>query len=81
MAGRSRQGAPDRNTQKMPLRTRRSSTRGLPRDFVGSITLRRSLVAKLADQHDTAVRHGLLVFKANIATSRTFGDLCGYVRL
>jgi hypothetical protein len=28
-----RQGAPDRNTQKMPLRTRRSFTRGRPRGF------------------------------------------------
>jgi hypothetical protein len=32
--GRSRHGAPDRKTQKMPLRTRRSSTRGTPRGFV-----------------------------------------------
>src|SRR6516164_6159925 len=29
--GRSRHGAPDRKTQKMPLRTRRSFTRGTPR--------------------------------------------------
>jgi hypothetical protein len=29
MSGRSRHGAPERNTQKMPLRRRRSSTRGL----------------------------------------------------
>jgi hypothetical protein len=36
-AGRSRQGAPDRKTQKMPLRTRRSFTRGTPRDLFGSI--------------------------------------------
>jgi hypothetical protein len=31
--GRSRQGAPDRKTQKIPLRTRRSFTRGTPRGF------------------------------------------------
>jgi hypothetical protein len=37
MGGRSRQGAPDRNTLKMPLRTRRASTRGMPRGLVGSI--------------------------------------------
>ena len=30
-SGRSRQGAPDRKTQKIPLRTRRSFTRGTPR--------------------------------------------------
>ena len=34
-AGRSRQGAPDRRTQKMPLRTRRSFTRGTPRGLFG----------------------------------------------
>ena len=37
VAGRSRQGAPDRNIQKIPLRTRRSSTRGTPRGLLGSI--------------------------------------------
>src|ERR1700720_2699047 len=37
--GRSRQGAPDRNTQKMPLRTRRSFTRATPRGLFGSIGL------------------------------------------
>ena len=36
-SGRSRQGAPDRKTQKMPLRTRRSFTRGTPRGLFGSI--------------------------------------------
>ena len=36
---RSRHGAPDRSTQKMPFRTRRSSTRGTPRDLFGSIGL------------------------------------------
>ena len=30
VSGRSRKGAPDRSTQKMPLRTRRSSTRATP---------------------------------------------------
>ena len=39
MSGRSRQGAPDRSTQKMPLRTRRSFTRGTPRGLLGSIGL------------------------------------------
>src|SRR6516165_3396566 len=38
-AGRSRQGAPDRKTQKMPLRTLRSFTRGTPRGLFGSIGL------------------------------------------
>jgi len=37
--GRSRHGAPERNTQKMPLRMRRSSTRGMPRGLLGSIGL------------------------------------------
>ena len=37
--GRSRHGAPDRKTQKMPLRTRRPSTRGTPRGLLGSIGL------------------------------------------
>jgi len=37
--GRSRQGAPDRKTQKMPFRTRRSFTRGTPRGLFGSIGL------------------------------------------
>ncbi len=32
-------GAPDRKTQKMPLRTRRSFTRGTPRGLFGSIGL------------------------------------------
>jgi len=32
-------GAPDRKTQNMPLRTRRSSTRGTPRGLLGSIGL------------------------------------------
>ena len=35
-AGRSRQGAPDRKTQEMQLRTRRSFTRGMPRGLFGS---------------------------------------------
>src|SRR5215475_9934846 len=39
MPGRSRQGAPDRKTQKIPLRTRRSFTRGTPRGLFGSIGL------------------------------------------
>ncbi len=34
-----RNGDPDRNTQKMPLRTRRSFTRGTPRGLFGSIGL------------------------------------------
>src|SRR5215468_1692378 len=34
-SGRSRQGAPDRSTQKMPFSTRRSSTRGTPRGLLG----------------------------------------------
>src|ERR687893_769234 len=37
--GRSRQGAPERRTQKMPLSTRRSLTRGTPRGLLGSIGL------------------------------------------
>lgn len=32
----SRQGAPDRNPQKMPLDTRRSSTRGMPLGLLGN---------------------------------------------
>src|SRR5262245_12046463 len=39
VVGRSRHGAPDRKTQKMPLRTRRSFTRGTPRGLFGSISL------------------------------------------
>jgi hypothetical protein len=39
VSGRSRQGAPERKTQKMPLRTRRSYTRGTPRGLFGSIGL------------------------------------------
>lgn len=39
LSGRSRRGAPDRKTQKMPLRTRRSFTRGTPRGLFGSIGL------------------------------------------
>src|SRR6202022_2994597 len=38
-SGRSRQGAPERKTQKMPFRTRRSSTRGMPRGLFGGIGL------------------------------------------
>jgi hypothetical protein len=38
-SGRSRQGAPDRKTQKVPLRTRRSFTRGTTRGLLGSIGL------------------------------------------
>ena len=38
-SGRSRHGAPDRSTQHMPLRTRRSSTRGTPRALFGNIGL------------------------------------------
>src|SRR5262249_43966867 len=38
-SGRSRHGAPDRKTQKMPLRTRRSFTRGTPRGLFGNIGL------------------------------------------
>jgi hypothetical protein len=34
-----RQIPPDRNTQKMPFRTRRSFTRGMPRGLFGSIGL------------------------------------------
>ncbi len=34
-AGKSRHDAPDRNIQKMPLRTRRSSTLGTPRGLFG----------------------------------------------
>jgi hypothetical protein len=37
--GRSRHGAPDRKTQKIPLRTRRSFSRGTPRALLGSIGL------------------------------------------
>ncbi len=37
--GRSRLGAPDRRTQKMPFRTRLSFTRGTPRGLFGSIGL------------------------------------------
>jgi hypothetical protein len=36
---RSRHGAPDRKTQRMPLRTRRSFTRGTPRGLFGNIGL------------------------------------------
>jgi len=39
LVGRSRHGAPDRKTQKMPLRTRRSFTRGTPRGLLGNIGL------------------------------------------
>src|SRR5262245_57347507 len=39
LSGRSRHSAPDRKTQKMPLRTRRSFTRGRPRGLLGSIGL------------------------------------------
>jgi hypothetical protein len=35
-SGRSRHGAPDRHIQKMPLRTRRSSTVGTSRFLFGS---------------------------------------------
>src|SRR5258706_7787866 len=35
VSGRSRQGAPERKTQKIPFRTRRSSTRGMPRGLFG----------------------------------------------
>ena len=35
LSGRSRHGAPDRKTQKMPLRTRRSFTRGTLRGLLG----------------------------------------------
>jgi hypothetical protein len=35
LSGRSRQGAPDRNIQKMPLTTRRSLTLGTPRGLFG----------------------------------------------
>jgi hypothetical protein len=38
-SGTSRHGAPDRNTQKMPLRTRRSFTLGTPLGLFGSIGL------------------------------------------
>jgi hypothetical protein len=38
-SGRSRQGAPERKTQKMPSRTRRSLTRGTPRGLFGSMGL------------------------------------------
>jgi hypothetical protein len=38
-SGMPRHGAPDRNPQKMSLRTRRSFTRGTPRGFFGSIGL------------------------------------------
>jgi hypothetical protein len=34
---RSRHGAPERNTQKMPFSTRRSSARGTPRGLFGNI--------------------------------------------
>ena|SRR5271170_4134994 len=36
LSGRSRYGAPERRTQKMPLSTRRSFTRGTPRGLFGS---------------------------------------------
>lgn len=39
ISGRSRQGAPERKTQKMPLRARRSLTRGAPRSLFGSMGL------------------------------------------
>jgi len=39
MIRQSRQGAPDRRTQKMPFKTRRSFTRGTPRGLFGSIGL------------------------------------------
>src|SRR5258707_4459143 len=32
----ARHGAPDRSTQKMPFKTRRSSTRGTPRGLFGN---------------------------------------------
>lgn len=35
-SGKSRHGAPDRSTQKIPFKTRRSSTRGMPRGLFGS---------------------------------------------
>jgi hypothetical protein len=35
LSGRSRHGAPERSTQKMPLSTRRSFTRGTPRGLFG----------------------------------------------
>lgn len=37
--GGSRQGAPERKIQKLPLMTRRSFTRGTPRGLLGSIGL------------------------------------------
>jgi hypothetical protein len=39
LLGRSRRGAPDRKTQRMPLRTLRSFTRGTPRGLLGSMGL------------------------------------------
>jgi hypothetical protein len=39
VSGKSRHGAPDRKTQKMPLRTRRSFARRTPRGLFGNINL------------------------------------------
>jgi hypothetical protein len=52
--GRSRHGAPDRKTQKMPFSTRRSFTRGTPRGLLGSIGLGSPFAVGEFVAHDSA---------------------------
>src|SRR5436190_16117443 len=61
LSGRSRHGAPDRKTQKIPLRTRRSFTRGTPRGLFGSIGLITGpLIVGQRVAHDSSPRFGEL---------------------
>ncbi|GMO16523.1 hypothetical protein BwSH20_47550 [Bradyrhizobium ottawaense] len=60
LSGRSRHGAPDRKTQKMPLRARRSFTSGNPRDLFGSIGLMAPLTVREFVAHDSTPSDGWL---------------------
>src|SRR3954468_14741632 len=54
LSGRSRHGAPDRRTQKIPFRTRRSFTRGTPRGLLGGIGLMAVYSSSVSSWHGSA---------------------------
>lgn len=59
--GRSRHGAPERRTQKMPLSTRRSFTRGTPRGLFGRNGLMAApFIIREFVAHDSRLRLGML---------------------
>ena len=72
----SAHGAPVRNRQKIPFKTRRSSTRGTPRTFVGS---KGSITDHSKSDKSNRAIANLPVRKTESQLSRFVNPVYGYV--